>query len=316
VKIIHDTDKLPPELQAGAISIGNFDGVHRGHAVIAQRVCKVAKEIDGPSIIVTFSPHPLHILSPKKAPLPLVWTERKAELLATQGIACLCVLQVTKKFLDLTPQEFFDRIVLQRLAAAAIVEGPNFHFGKSRSGTIDVLQNLSRRAQVRSEIVEPITINTSGTFVSSSKIRQLLLEGQVEQANRLLTRPHRLRGKVSQGAGRGAELGFPTANLEQIEVLVPAGGVYAGIVRIAGKRSLAAVHIGPNPTFEETDHKVEIHLLDHSSDLYDQWLEVDILARVRETRSFATVAELQSQLARDVAKCREYANSQFTDVEK
>jgi riboflavin kinase/FMN adenylyltransferase len=299
VQLIGDLTRLPDELRGGAVAIGNFDGVHLGHAEIARRLIARATGVAGPSVVFTFDPHPVRILRPEAAPPPLTWTDRKAELLGELGVDAMIAYPTDEELLRLTPGEFFDRIIRDRLAAKALVEGPNFNFGRGRSGTIDVLRRLANAAHVALDVVEPVVID--GDYVSSSRIRKLIGEGRIDVADRMLTRPYRLRGMVRHGAARGVRLGFPTANLDAIDTLLPGPGVYAGRAITDGTSWPAAINVGPNPTFGEQRMKVEVHLIGFHGSLYGQPLEVDFIARLRDIQRFDNVAALKAQLEKDIA---------------
>lgn len=303
MKLLRQVTNLPSELRAGAVAIGNFDGVHLGHARIVGRVIEKARELGGPALVFTFDPHPVRLLRPAEAPPPLTWTDRKAELLAELGIDAVVAYPTDDELLRLSPQEFFERIVRDQLDARGMVEGPNFCFGRARSGTIDVLRRLTQESGISLDVVEPLSVD--GQYVSSSRIRRLLGDGQVDSALRLLTQPYRIRGMVVHGAGRGAKLGFGTANLDAIDTILPASGVYAGRGFVNNTRWPAAIHIGPNPTFGDQGVKVEVHLAGwDGTPLYGQPLEVDFLAPLRRVRRFAGVDELKRQLTTDVEAAR------------
>jgi riboflavin kinase/FMN adenylyltransferase len=303
VKLLRSLDQPRPSLGGGALAIGNFDGVHRGHAEIVRRLCARAKDLGGPATVFTFDPHPVRLLRPDAAPPPLTWTDRKAELLEELGVDCMIAYPTDEALLSLEPAEFFDQIVRKRLGAHALVEGQNFCFGRGRAGTIDVLRELAADAGIDLEVVPPVIVD--GEPVSSSRVRRLIAAGDVQTAARLLTRPYRLRGMVVHGAARGARLGFPTANVDAIDTLTPAAGVYAGLALAPSGRHPAAINVGPNPTFGEHAKKVEVHLIGASESLYGQPLEVDFLARLREVRTFGGAAELLAQIRRDVAEADE-----------
>ena len=287
MKLIRGLDDLPAELRSGAVAIGNFDGVHRGHARIVERLIAHARAFGGPAVVLTFDPHPVRVLRPDTAPPPLTWTDRKAELLAELGVDGTVVLATDESLLNLTAQEFFQQIVRDRLDARALVEGPNFYFGRGRRGTIEVLRDITAAAGVELEVVEPLVLD--GQLVSSSRVRALVAVGDVDHALRLLTRPYRIRGMVAHGAGRGNKLGFPTANVEAIDTLLPSAGVYAGIGLAASRDWPAAINIGPNPTFGEQVLKVEAHLIGCHEPLYGLPLEIDFLSRIRDVRAFPGV---------------------------
>jgi riboflavin kinase/FMN adenylyltransferase len=241
----------------------------------------------------------------------LTWTERKVQLLGELGVDTVIAYPTDEALLALTPQEFFDRLIGQQLAARAIVEGPNFFFGHNRAGNIETLRALTTAAGMALEIVEPIMLD--GDIVSSSRVRSLIASGQIDAACRLLTRPYRLRGMVTHGAGRGRGLGFPTANVDAVDTLLPGIGVYAGIAHVQGVAWPAAINIGPNPTFGEHAQKLEVHLIGFHDSLYGEPLEVDFLARLRDIHPFADVSALKAQLARDLATAQQIATETKTD---
>jgi len=302
VQIVRQLAELPESLRHGAVSIGNFDGVHLGHARIIERLLAAAKKVGGPAAVFTFDPHPVRLLRPAEAPPPLTWTERKAELLAELGVDALVAYPTDEALLSLSPRAFFDQIVREALGARAMVEGPNFYFGHRREGTIDVLRTLTSDSGIALEVVEPYQFE--GDYVSSSRVRKLIASGDVQQAAALLTQPYRIRGMVTHGAGRGGKLGFPTANVDAIDTLLPDLGVYAARAYVNGIAWKAAVNIGANPTFGEHALKVEVHLLDYTGTLYGQPLEVDFLARLRGVEKFESVEALLTQLRADVEQVR------------
>jgi len=310
VILVRELDDLPAVLRGGAVSIGNFDGVHIGHARIIEQLKKQANAVGGRAIVFTFDPHPVRLLRPEAAPPPLTWTERKAQLLEHLGVDAMIAYRTDTALLALEPAEFFSRIIQDRLGARALVEGPNFYFGKNRAGNVKTLEQLCSAAQLRLEIVAPEQFE--GQIVSSSRVRQLIRDGEVRRARRILTQPFRIRGMVTHGARRGAALGFPTANLEAIDTILPMHGVYAGNAYVNGSRHAAAINIGPNPTFGEVHSKVEAHILDFRATLYGEPLEIDFLDRLRDIRTFASVDELRMQLALDIqttaAVCSEHAD--------
>jgi riboflavin kinase / FMN adenylyltransferase len=300
--IIRQLKELPLEARGGAVAIGNFDGVHRGHVAIVRRLLERAASVGGPAIVFTFDPHPVRLLRPDQCPPPLTWTERKAELLAAQGVDWIMAYPTDEALLNLSASEFFDRIVRDSLAAKAVVEGPNFYFGHNREGTIERLQQLTALAGISLDIVPPVEVD--GAIASSSRVRQLIAAGEVGTANRLLSAPYRIRGLVTHGVGRGAKIGFPTANLAGIDTLLPAQGVYAGRAWIDGQSWPVALNLGTSPTFGDLSIRVEVHLLDYHESLYGRPMEVDFLARLRDIRPFPSVDALIQQLKHDVEQVR------------
>ncbi len=277
--LLRSIDDIPESARGGAITIGNFDGVHRGHRVLIDRLLQLSDSIDGPSIVFTFEPPPAAILAPQNLPPALTWMARRAEILHALGVDVVVACPTNRELLSLEPEDFFQRVLLDRFDCRAFVEGPNFHFGRNRRGDTQLLSQLCHEHQRTMAVVA--AEDGDGEMISSSRIRKLLREGLVEQANRLLMEPYRLIGNVIQGEGRGRTLGFPTANLRVDRVLIPAHGVYGGRATIESVPYRAAIHIGPNPTFGVNQSKVEIHLLDCNRDLYGSELEVEMLYQIR-----------------------------------
>lgn len=307
MELIRNLDSPAPSIQGGAVTIGNFDGVHRGHAKLIGQLRRLAAAVDGPSVVFTFEPHPVRLLRPSETPPPLTWTERKADLLEEIGVDVLIAYPTSEQLLRLGYRQFFEQIIMDRLAARAMVEGPNFFFGRGRQGNVKSLGELCEENHVQLEIAEPI--ETGGELISSSRIRTLIGSGDVQIASDLLTRPYRIRGLVIHGQGRGGKIGFPTANLDAVDTLVPAPGVYAGKGYHDGQVSLAAINIGPNPTFGEHATKIEVHLLDVDKTLYGDVLEVDFYERLRDIQHFESVEQLKLQLDQDMARVRQLVGS-------
>ena len=300
---LYDSTGLQQFVAGGAVSIGNFDGVHLGHGELLKKNRKMADEVGGPSVAVVLDPHPAVILRPDKAPPKLSSIEQRAERMEQFGVDALVVCETTTKFLQLTAKEFFEVLVVGQLDAEAMVEGPNFFFGRDRGGDIKVLAELCQQHGVELRIVEPT--ESGSQMISSTRIRSLLANGEVSKAAELLGDHYRIDGTVESGASRGRSIGFPTANLTDIEMVVPAIGVYAASAISNQQHYKAAVHIGPNPTFEtDTAVKVEVHLLDFDDDIYGQTLSVDFVARVRDIAQFESVEELIDQLNCDIANVR------------
>jgi riboflavin kinase/FMN adenylyltransferase len=307
VKLLRRLERFPGELRGGALTIGNFDGVHRGHKHVMQRLKQHAAAVNGPAIVFTFDPHPARLLRPEHSPPPLTWIDRKAELLSELGVDAVVAYPTDLALLQLEYADFFHKIVLERIGARAMVEGPNFYFGRNRQGDVQKLAELCTDYGLALEVVQP-KLETSGEeMISSSRIRRLIGSGDVAGAGRLLTQPYRIRGLVVHGSARGASLGFPTANLDAIDTLVPAHGVYVGRAQIERRWYWTAVHIGPNPTFGEFASKVEIHVLDFDGSLYGTVLEVDFIDRIRGVQAFADIESLRTQLQRDIDFARDVA---------
>ena len=298
----------PADCRGGAITIGNFDGVHKGHAALLSQLTQCAQALKVPSLAITFDPHPLQLLRPEQFQPVLTTVADRADLIQSQGVDHVLILQTTPELLQLTAEEFFEQIVCARLSARAMVEGVNFGFGRHRQGNIDTLRQLCNQSGLELVVVPPFTA-ADGTMVSSSRVRAALVCGDVGAAAGLLGRPFRLRGIVGHGQKRGRTIGFPTANLEHIETLIPGDGVYAVRAWLGNTDWPAAANIGPNPTFGESARKVEVHLIGFQGELIGQTLAVDFVARLRETRKFPGVDALVEQLKKDVEAARRLVGS-------
>ena len=288
--------------RGGYASIGNFDGVHRGHQAMLNALISRARSDGVPAIAVTFDPHPIALLRPEATPPPLTSIEYRAELLGRYGVDVTIVIPTDKPFLALTAEEFFDLVVRGELHAKGLVEGSNFFFGRNRSGNVTVLRSLCATHGLSLDVVPPVTVDEQ--LVSSSVIRSLIESGDIGHAVRLLGHPYRISGVVGRGAERGRTIGFPTANLFDVPTLTPANGVYAALAHTTEGRRAAAVNVGPNPTFGDSARKIEVHILDFDGDLYGQTLNVDFLDRVRDVKRFASVEELRTQLEQDLVAVR------------
>lgn len=294
---------LPESCREGAISFGNFDGVHVGHQALLRETIRQARELAGPAVAVTFDPPPYQLLRPDSFQSLLTPIGYRTELLHQVGVDHVVVMQTTPELLRISARDFFDGIVSAGFRARAIVEGFNFAFGKGREGTGDRLGRWGEAAGMRVTLLEAQL--RDGMPVSSSRVRGLVMAGDAAGARELLGRPYRLFGQVGVGDRRGRTLGFPTANLTTLDNQAPGPGVYAAIAHHAGRTWTAAVHIGPRPTFAGASSTVEVHLLDFAGDLYGQRLAVDFLAKVRDPRSFASVDDLVRQIQIDLDAIRQ-----------
>jgi len=297
----------PPAYRGGFVSIGNFDGVHRGHQSIIDRLLWHARDAKVPAVVVTFNPHPITILRPELAPPALATFERKIELLAACGVDCVIAYPTDLAFLQLTPDEFFHKIVMHEIAARGLVEGPNFFYGHDRAGNSQTLRASCDAEGLYLEIVPPIRV--ADNLVSSSAVRRWIAAGNVSAAAEMLGYSYQVAGRVTRGAERGRTIGFPTANLSEVHALLPANGVYAGFAKALGTWFPAAINLGPNPTFDEHRQKLEVHLLDFAADVYGERLDIEFVSRIRDTVRFGSREQLIEQLQRDVAAVRSLANS-------
>lgn len=303
---------LPESFRRGAVTIGNFDGVHRGHAEIVARAKQLAAARGGPTVVFTFDPHPAQVLRRDAAPIPLTTTSRKAELLEALGVDCLVAYPTDRAFLQYDAESFFRRVLCDDLAAVAIVEGRDFRFGRGREGDVATLARYCQAAGIAFEVVDPLI--EAGQVISSSRARALLAAGEVDEARGLLTQPYRLCGTVAVGARRGRTLGFPTANLSATATLVPGEGIYAGRAIVDGRAYAAAISLGPNVTFDENERKIEVYLIDFSGELYGRMLNVDFLSRLRDIIRFDSTEALIAQMKADVEAARRIAWHQAPEL--
>jgi riboflavin kinase/FMN adenylyltransferase len=292
----------PMDCRHGAMAIGNFDGVHRGHAALVEETCRQARALSGPALVLTFDPHPVNLLKPLDFLPVLTTTSERARLLQSLGVDHVVFLHTTLEMLALTAEEFFTRVVREHFHVRVLVEGEYFGFGRERSGNLATLAELCRRDGMALIVVPPVMLG--GTRVSSSRVRSELDRGAIREAVECLGRPYRLSGTVAAGQRRGQTLGFPTANLERTTTVVPGDGVYAVAVLHEGTTWPGACNIGPNPTFGEQARKVEVHLIGFQGDLYGRPLTMDFLDRLRDTRPFASAADLRAQLSADIERAR------------
>lgn len=302
-------DEFSPPPQGCVLSVGNFDGVHRGHAALVQRARQAAEWCDAPVVFATFDPHPLTLLAPAKAPPRLTTIDERAELLRSVGATTVIVLNTDWDLLNQTAEEFLRRIV-ERCRPRAFVEGPTFHFGRGRTGSVATLREHAVRFGYEAIVLDEIECPElpGCPAINSSAIRDAIRAGQVEHAATLLGRPYRINGVVGSGQQRGASIGFPTANLTAIEHLLPRHAVYAAVAQLDdGSFHLAAVNLGPQPTFDQQTAAVEAHLLDFSGDLRGRRVGLHLCAWLRDQVKFNGVEELTSQLARDVERARQAA---------
>lgn len=296
------SEYAPPGFAGGAVAVGNFDGVHRGHQALVAATRECATHAGGPAVAVTFDPPPHRVLYPGPERPPLTTVARRAELLHAAGADHVVVLRTSLALLALSPEAFFEDVLVKQLGAAAVVEGYDFRFGRGRAGTNATLRALCAAAGVTFAEVPPFALD--GEPVSSSRVRAALVGGDVARAAALLNRPYRIAGAVVTGAKRGRTLGFPTANLGGVPTVLPGNGVYAVRATVEGRAHPAAANVGPNPTFGDDARKVEVHLIDFTGDVYGREMEVEFVARLRDTTPFKGVDELVSQLKRDIEAAR------------
>jgi riboflavin kinase/FMN adenylyltransferase len=314
MRVWHGLDQVSPDLGPTVVTIGNFDGVHRGHQEVLAHARARASELGGlPVVALTFDPHPMVVLRPDRAPEMLSRPEERAELLTEHGADAVLILPFTKEVSGWSPEEFIDRVLVRRLHAKAIVVGENFRFGHKAAGHVDTLVAAGAKAGFQ---VEGLSLAGDRQPWSSTYIRERIAEGDVEAAAEALGRPLRVTGVVVEGDKRGRELGYPTANIPaDATAAIPLDGVYAGWLTVLepapGAPSYAeplpaAISVGSNPTFDGVDRRVESYVLDRDDlELYGARIAVDFVARLRGTQvRFETIDELLVQVKADVDGAR------------
>lgn len=304
MRVLRSLDELGSLLPAPALTIGSFDGVHRGHQRILAQVVAQARRRRGTAVAMTFDPHPAKFLTPDTAPPLLTTSEQKLALLEAAGMEVVLVLPFTRELSRLSPRQFVEEIVCRRLATEVLCVGANFRFGHRQAGDVAGLRRLAREFDFALQVIPPVVVR--GQTASSSLIRRLLAEGRVAPAARLLGRLFALTGEIQPGAGRGRPLGFPTLNLVPEQECLPARGVYITETAVEGRAYPSATNVGVRPTFDGARLMVESHLLDFSGTVERGRLEVRFHERVRAEKKFPSPGALRAQIERDVDRARRY----------
>ncbi|HVD93518.1 MAG TPA: bifunctional riboflavin kinase/FAD synthetase [Vicinamibacterales bacterium] len=301
--IAHFPEDPPPRWHNPVLALGNFDGLHRGHAKIIDRVRRRAGERGGTPAAMTFDPHPPRVVRPDKAPPLLMTTEQRLEALGRAGMQGVAVVRFTHEMSQWDPEMFVKTVLVDWLRVVEVWVGANFLFGHDRAGNFTVLRALGSRYGFRAEKIDPVRYKDF--VVSSTRIRRLLAEGRVDEAGALLGHHYFIDGTVVHGAARGREIGFPTANLDTPNELLPPLGVYATTAAVNGIEHPSVTNIGMRPTFGDVDRvQVETHLLDASRDLYGARVRLSFVQRLRDERAFADVDALRAQIDADCRAAR------------
>ena len=300
--VIHfPDDPRPLTWRSPVLALGNFDGLHRGHVKIVERIQRGALERGGTSVALTFDPHPPRVLRPDKAPALLMTKAQKLDALARAGVQGAAVVRFTPEMSQWEPDAFVRTVLVEWLRVAEVWVGADFLFGRNRSGNFTLLKSLGAQYGFRAEKIDPIRYKDF--VVSSTRIRRLVGEGRVDEAGALLGHHYALDGVVVEGARRGREMGFPTANLATDNELIPPHGVYATAVTVDGSFYPSVTNIGQRPTFgEQLATTIEAHLIGRSMDLYGRTLRLAFVQRLRDERKFADLEGLQEQIAADVRR--------------
>jgi riboflavin kinase/FMN adenylyltransferase len=298
VTTIFFPDDASPRWNQPVLALGNFDGLHRGHMKIIDRVRRRAGERGGTPAAMTFDPHPSRVLRPDKAPPLLMTTEQKLEALSRAGMQGVAVVRFTRELSGWEPEQFVRTVLVEWLHVAEVWVGANFLFGHNRAGTFSALRSLGARYGFRAEKIDPVRYKDF--VVSSTRVRRLLTEGRVDEGAALLGHHFFIDGTVTRGAGRGRGIGFPTANVCTDNELVPPAGVYATLVTLDGVVHPSITNVGFRPTFGDVDKlTIETHLFRFDRDLYGQRLRLSFVQRLRDERAFPDVDALRAQIEAD-----------------
>ncbi|MFD3457671.1 bifunctional riboflavin kinase/FAD synthetase [Streptomyces sp. NPDC058691] len=306
-------EDVPGDWGRSVVTIGSYDGVHRGHQLIIGRAVERARELGAASVVVTFDPHPSEVVRPGSHPPLLAAHHRRAELMAELGVDALLILPFTAEFSRLSPGDFIRTVLVEALHARAVIEGPNFRFGHKAAGDVEFLSAMGLKYDYEVDVIDLYLTGAAGEGqpFSSTMTRRLIGEGDVAGAMEILGRPHRVEGVVVRGAQRGRDLGYPTANVETVpHTAIPADGVYAGWLHVGDEAMPAAISVGTNPTFDGTARTVEAYAIDRVGlDLYGLHVAVDFLAYLRGMEKFDTIDALLERMADDVKRAREIVDT-------
>ena len=306
--LIEDLQNLKKPLRNVVLTIGNFDGVHRGHLALFGKVKERAKAVRGKSAVMTFEPHPVRIMKPGNGPRLITPTPQKLELIDKAGIEVLFCLRFNKEFAAVSARDFVKGILVDKIGIRELVVGYDYTFGHNREGNISLLREMGDQMGFAVHLVGPVHVDHA--LVSSTSIRTLIQEGRLDEAKVLLGRSYQLLGTVVKGHNRGGRLlGFPTANIKVSDELLPKVGVYAATVIIKGKTYAGVTNIGYNPTFQDAALSVETHVLDYSGDLVGETIRVNFLKRLRDEMTFRSIQELAAQIKEDVVQARHFFNA-------
>jgi riboflavin kinase/FMN adenylyltransferase len=304
MEIIEGIENIRRSLKNPVLTIGNFDGVHRGHQALFLKARERAEKLNGETVVITFHPHPLQVLAPGEGPPHITSHERKLELIALCGVDVAVVVPFSREFAQMSADDFVKKFLVDRIGPRAIIVGENYRFGNNREGDTILLQRMGDQYGFAVETVSGVQMD--GTVVSSTLIRQFIQEGELREASRLLGRPYEIAGVVVPGHQRGGRLlGFPTANIRLSGQAPPKRGVYVVRVEVGGDNYGGAANVGFNPTFGGTELSIEVFLFDFHGNIYEQFIRVHFLERLRDEKRFSGPNELALQIRKDVEKARQ-----------
>ena len=307
MKVFNHLDQIIEPFKHAVITIGNFDGVHIGHQALFHEAIEKAEALGGTSVAMTFEPHPLRVMKPNNNPPLITLYEQKSELIERTGIDVLICVPFTLEFAAQSAEQFVRDLLVQKIGMKAIVVGQDYSFGKNRQGDLDLLKSYG--PEYGFEVIVAAWIKSARALadrISSTRIRELVTDGRMGQAEKMLGRNYQIRGKVVAGRDRGGKvLGIPTANINLHDELCPKTGIYAVTVECEGHQQRGVANIGYSPTFEDHEFTVEVHIFDFSANIYGKKIRVNFIKRIRDEIKFSNISELIDQIQLDIAAARE-----------
>jgi riboflavin kinase/FMN adenylyltransferase len=306
MKFIDHLEQIQQPFDNAVITIGNFDGVHIGHQALLHEVIEKADAINGTAIAMTFEPHPMRVLKQNNHPPLITLYEQKKELIERSGIDVLICVPFTKKFAALSAEEFIKDLLIEKIGMKAIIVGEDYTFGKNREGNLAVLKSHASHLDYEVIVAKWIRATRNGPDrISSTRVRKLVMAGEIESARKMLGRHYQIRGLVVKGRDRGGKLlGIPTANINLHDELCPKTGIYAVTVEHNNQLYKGVANIGYSPTFSDNEFTVEVHILDFNENIYDQKIRVNFIERIRDEKKFGSIEELKSQIHEDINRGR------------
>jgi len=304
LKVVYGLENLKVLDKKSIVTIGVFDGVHKGHQQIIRKVIEEAKKQSLNSVLVTFDPHPIEIINPKAHPSILTSINLKVHIIERLGVDFVLVINFDKDFASMPANKFVKKILVEKLKAAEVVVGEGFKFGDKAEGNVDFLKSAGQNYDFKVDVVS-LYKTADGSSISSTRIRNLLKEGKLDEAKQILGHQPVISGKVVSGKGYGKVTGFHTANIETVEkASIPKEGVYAGYALLNSKKMAAVLNIGPSPTFDVFKKRIEVHILNYDHSLIGEELEVELVKRLRSIKKFEDAKALSAQITKDIEEAK------------
>jgi riboflavin kinase/FMN adenylyltransferase len=302
MKAFSDIEDQELAITGSVVTLGNFDGIHLGHQALVRHTVEESKRLGYPSIVLTFEPHPLKILAPERAPRLLLSYQDKLDLFQALGVDIVIAQRFNRQFASITAEDFVRRLLVGRLKAKKLWVGRDLRFGQGRKAGTDDLMRVAPQLGFQVGVLDPISSN--GMRISSSRIRELVEAGCVDEVQPMLGRYHFVSGRVVAGQGRGRRLGFPTANISSQTEVVPSNGIYATLITVRSRRWPSVSSVGVNPTFGEGPRTVESFIFDFESDIYGEAAKLSFVKRIRDEKKFANVEDLIAEMHGDVDRAK------------